>query len=479
MSVARQQGGAYQLDLLDEALLKALRHEAPGDGGTGAGAREEPQALAALEQQRALTQDLMERVAGSANLNQAYKRVKANKGAPGVDGITVQDLRPWLAEHKDELVAQLVRGDYRSQPVAGTEIPKPGGGKRLLGIPTVIDRLVQQAILQVLQPILDPGFSGSSFGFRPGRSAHDALAQAGEYVAEGYGIVADLDLEKFFDRVNHDILMARLARRIGDKRLLRIVRRFLEAGMMRQGVCIRRYQGTPQGGPLSPLLANLLLDDLDKMLEARGHRFCRYADDVNVYVRSTVAGERVMASVTEFLQGRLHLQVNREKSAVAPVEKRSFLGHRLLPDGRLGLAPKSLARAKKRLRQITKRNRGISFGRMISEANAFLSGWVTYFRHARCKRELRRLDQWLRQRLRCVRIKHCKRAKPLADFLKRQGVATSQAHRAAASSKGWWRTVTCRPMKEAMPIVWFRTQGLLTLTDRHLALQTEGNRRGT
>ncbi len=282
MGVEQQQGRAYQGDLFDEALLKALRPGATGDGGIGTDACEERQALAVLEQQRALTQGLMERVAASANLNQAYKRVKANKGAPGVDGMTVQDLRPWLANNKDMLVASLVRGNYRPQPVKGVKIPKPGGGVRQLGIPTVVDRLVQQAVLQVLQPILDPTFSASSFGFRPGRSAHDALAQAGKYVAEGHGIVVDLDLEKFFDRINHDILMARLARRIGDKRLLKIVRRFLEAGMMCEGVCVRRYEGTPQGGPLSPLLANLLLDDLDKMLEARGHRFCRYADDVNI-----------------------------------------------------------------------------------------------------------------------------------------------------------------------------------------------------
>ncbi len=479
MSVERQQGGAYQGDLFDEALLKALRQGAPGDGGTGTGACAERQALAALDQQRALTQGLMERVAASANLNQAYKRVKANKGAPGVDGMTVQDLRPWLADHKDKLVAQLVRGDYRPQPVLGTKIPKPGGGVRHLGIPTVVDRLVQQAILQVLQPILDPTFSGSSFGFRPGRSAHDALAQAGKYVAEGYGTVVDLDLEKFFDRVNHDILMARLARRIGDKRLLHIVRRFLEAGMMGKGVCVQRYEGTPQGGPLSPLLANLLLDDLDKMLEARAHRFCRYADDVNIYVRSQAAGERVMASVAEFLQSRLHLQVNRDKSAVAPAGERKFLGHRLLWDGRLGIAPESLADAKQRLRQITKRNRGIPFARMIAEVNAYLSGWVTYFRYAQCKTHLQRLDEWLRHRLRCVRIKHCKRTKPLADFLKRQGVPTKRAWMGAASGKGWWRTANCPPVQEAMPIAWFRRQRLVILTERHLALQTEGNRRGT
>ncbi len=494
MSVERQQDGAYQGDLFDEALMKALRHRAPGDGGTGAGACEERQALTALEQQRALTQDLMERVAASANLNHAYKRVKANKGAPGVDGMTVYDLRSWLAGNKDALVAQRVRGGYRPRPVRGVELPKPGGGVRQLGIPTVVDRLVQQAILHVLQPILDPTFSASSFGFRPGRGAHDALAQAREYVAEGYGaegygaegygaegygIVVDLDLEKFFDRVNHDILMARLARRIGDKRLLKIVRRFLEAGMMSEGVCVRRYEGTPQGGPLSPLLANLLLDDLDKMLEARGHRFCRYADDCNIYVRSQAAGERVMASVTEFLRSRLHLKVNRDKSAVAPVGERSFLGHRLLRGGRLGIAPKSLARVKHRLRRITKRNRGISLARMIAEVNAFMAGWVTYFRYAQCKRQLQRLDEWLRHRLRCARIKHCKRTKPLFDFLKRQGVPTRRAWMGAASGKGWWRTASCPPITEAMPIAWFKGQGLITLTERYLALQTEGNRRGT
>jgi RNA-directed DNA polymerase len=479
MSVERQQGGAYQLDLFDEAQLKALRHGAPGDGGTGTGAFVEPQALTAVEQQRALTRDLMERVVSSANLNQAYKRVKANKGAPGVDGMTVQDLRLWIADHKDALVAQLVRGDYRPRPVKGKKIPKPGGGMRQLGIPTVIDRLVQQAILQVLQPILDPTFSGSSFGFRPGRSAHDALAQAGKYVAEGHGVVVDLDLEKFFDRVGHDILMARLARRIGDKRLLRIVRRFLEAGMMSEGVCVRRHEGTPQGGPLSPLLANLLLDDLDKMLEARGHCFCRYADDVNVYVRSQAAGERVMASLAEFLQGRLHLRINREKSAVAPVEERMFLGHRFLPDGNLGIAPGSRARMKQRVRKITQRNRGISLARMISELNSFLAGWVIYFRHARCKAHLRRLDEWTRRKLRCVRLKHCKRAKAQADFLQGLGVPKWRARTLASSGNGWWRKARSCPANEAMTLAWFQEQGFVPTLDRYLALQTEGNRRGT
>ncbi len=479
MSVERQQGRDYQGDLFDEALLKSLRHGAAGDGGTGPGACEERQALTALDRQRALTQDLMERVAASANLNHAYKRVKANKGAPGVDGMTVDDLRSWLADNKDALVAQLVQGGYRPQPVKGVNIPKPGGGVRQLGIPTVVDRLVQQAILQVLQPILDPTFSASSFGFRPGRGAHDALAQAREYVAEGYGIVVDLDLEKFFDRVNHDILMARLARRIGDKRLLRIVRHFLQAGMMRDGVCVRRYEGTPQGGPLSPLLANLLLDDLDKMLEARGHRFCRYADDCNIYVRSEKAGERVMAKVAEFLRSRLHLQVNRDKSAVAPVGERSFLGYRLLWDGRLGIAPESLTRVRQRLRRITKRNRGISLARMIAEVNAFMAGWVSYFRHAHCKSHLQRLDEWIRRKLRCLRLKQCKRPKAIADFLQRLGVPAWRAWMLALTGKGWWRMALTYQATEAMTLAWFKQQGLIPVTDQYLALQTEGNRRGT
>lgn len=328
MGVKRQQGSDAQMDLFDEALRASSRHGATGDGGTGPGACAEPQASTAWERQRALTQTLMEKVASSANPNQAYKRVKANKGAAGVDGMSVADLLPWVRENRERLIASLIDGGYQPNTVRGVEIPKPGGGMRQLGIPTVVDRLVQQALLQVLEPILDPAFSGSSFGFRSGKSAHQALAQARQYVADGRGIVVDIDLERFFDRVNHDLLMARLARRIGDKRLLKIVRRFLEAG-------------TPQGGPLSPLLANLLLDDLDKELERRGHCFCRYADDCNIYVRSEAAGERVMASVVVFLRVKLRLKVNAAKSAVARVEERSFLGHRLLPEGRLGLAQKA------------------------------------------------------------------------------------------------------------------------------------------
>jgi RNA-directed DNA polymerase len=469
MGVERQQGMGDQLYLWEE--LAPMRPGVSGKGGTRASACEERQASTASDQDRALASNLMEMVCEPENLNRAYKRVKTNKGSPGVDGMTVQDLGPWLAEHKEVLVASLLDGSYEPQPVQGVEIPKPGGGMRQLGIPTVRDRLVQQAILQVLEPLIDPTFSESSYGFRPKRSAHQALHQASEYVRQGRNMVVDIDLAKFFDRVNHDILMSRLARRVGDKRLLRIVRCFLEAGMMCNGVCIARHEGTPQGGPLSPLLANLLLDDLDRELEKRGHAFCRYADDCNVYVQSKVAGERVMTSVTTFVEKRLRLRVNRDKSAVAHVSERKFLGYRLLSGGKLGIAPKSLARAKDRIRQITRRNRGISLERMIGELNSFLTGWLTYFRYAACKGHLRRLDEWVRRKLRCVRLKQRKRAKPIADFLQSLGVPEWRAWILALSGKGWWRRAGSPQAAEAMPVAWFRDQGLVCLTERYAALQ--------
>jgi RNA-directed DNA polymerase len=470
MAVERQQGQPYQRLLFPE-LAEGLRHGDPGEGGTGPGAFAEPQAATASDPARALTEHLMEEVLQPENLNRAYRKVKANKGAPGVDGMTIDELGSLSAEHKEAILAALRDGSYEPQPVRGVQISKPDGGVRQLGIPTVIDRLVQQAILQVLQPLLDPTFSTSSYGFRPGRGAHDALAQARKYVAEGRVIVVDMDLEKFFDRVNHDILMARLARRVSDKRLLRIVRRFLEAGLMQDGVCVERQEGTPQGGPLSPLLANLLLDDLDKELERRGHCFCRYADDCNIYVQSKAAGERVLASVIRFLEDVLHLRVNREKSAVAYIEERKFLGHRLLGGGKLGIAPKSLERAKDRIRQITRRNRGISLDRMIDDLNAFLTGWVTYFRHAACRSHLVALDGWIRRKLRCMRLKQCKRTKPIADFLRRQGVPQVNAWMTALSGKGWWRLAVSPSAKHAMPSQWFDSLGLVNLVQRYVTLQ--------
>jgi RNA-directed DNA polymerase len=470
MSGERQQGGYYQR-LLFEQTQDSPRHDAGGNGGTEAAAHEESQSLTATDQARALTEHLMEEVISRANLNRAYERVLANKGAAGVDGMTVRQLYDWMIQHKQELIASLLDGSYQPQPVRGVEIPKPGGGMRQLGIPTVVDRLVQQAILQVLEPILDPSFSPSSFGFRPGRGAHDALAQASRYVGEGRTIVVDVDLEKFFDRVNHDILMSRLARRIGDKRLLKIIRRFLQAGMMQHGICIERPEGTPQGGPLSPLLANLLLDDLDKELEARGHCFCRYADDCNIYVRSQAAGERVLASLTAFLEGKLRLRVNRQKSAVAPLWERKFLGHRLLADGTLTIAPKSLDRAKDRIRDITRRNRGVSFERMIGDLNVFLTGWVAYYRHTKAKGVLGNLDSWIRRKLRCVRLKQRKRAKSITDFLHGLGVPWHQCWTTAASGKGWWRLAHSPAAQHGMTNAWFKQQGLVTLLTRYLELQ--------
>jgi RNA-directed DNA polymerase len=446
-----------------EVIRPAAREALPSAGQSSS--------LAAKERQRALTARLMEQVCQPENLNRAYERVKANKGSPGVDGMSVNKLGGWIKLHKHELIASLLDGSYQPQPVRGVQIPKPGGkGMRQLGIPTVVDRLVQQAIRQVLEPILDPTFSASSYGFRPGRSAHDALAKAREHVAQGRVIVVDIDLEKFFDKVNHDILMARLGRWVGDKRMLRIIGRFLRAGLMQDGVCLSREQGTPQGGPLSPLLANLLLDDLDKELEKRGHKFCRYADDCNIYVQSKAAGERALSSVTGFLEQKLRLRVNRDKSAVAFVLERKFLGHRLLPGGKLGIAPQSLDRAKERLRQLTGRSRGVSLEQVIGEINEFVVGWVTFFRHAACKTHLQEMDKWLRRRLRCLRLKQCKRTYTIARFLQQLGVPKDRAWIGASSGKGWWRSADTPPVHEAMRAAWFERLGLASLTERYVLL---------
>jgi RNA-directed DNA polymerase len=441
-------------------------------GGTGLPAHGQPQAFAAFDRQRALTTNLMEQVCDPQNIVAAYRRVRSNKGKPGVDGMTVHELADWLRNHRRTLTTSLLEGTYRPQPVRGVQIPKPGGGQRQLGIPVVVDRLVQQMILQILNPLFDPTFSDSSYGFRPNRSAHTALQQARKYVAqEGREFVVDLDLEKFFDRVNHDILMSRIARRIGDKRLLLLIRRFLQAGLMQEGVCVAREEGTPQGGPLSPLLANILLDDLDRLLEARGHRFCRYADDCNIYVRSQAAGARVMDSVTRFLEEKLKLRVNRDKSAVAPVGERRFLGHRLLLNGKLGISPKSIQRAKEKIRQITRRSRGDSLAQVIVELNRFLVGWVAYYRYAACRFELQCMDEWVRRKLRCYRLKQRKRGKSVGGFLRSLGVAASSAGRLASSGKGPWRLACSPPVHRAMSTNWFSSRGLVSLLHRHESLQ--------
>lgn len=464
-------------EMLEKLTPQVNRHDEAGTEVIPACAPVESQAPSAHDRDRALTSveakpftALMEQVCQPANLNHAYARVKANKGAPGVDGMTIAQLAGWIRQHKQELIASLLDGSYQPLPVRGVQIPKPGGGMRQLGIPTVIDRLVQQAILQVLDPILDPNFSESSYGFRPGLSAHDALRKAKGFVAGGRNIVVDIDLEKFFDRVNHDVLMNRLSQHVDDKRMLKIIGRFLRAGIMSDGVCIDRVQGTPQGGPLSPLLANLLLDDLDKELERRGHCFCRYADDCNIYVQSLKAGQRVMASVTRFLEQKLRLRVNRDKSAVAPVQERKFLGHRLLPGGHMGIAPQSLDRARERVRQLTRRSRGVSIEQVIDELNTFLTGWVTYFRHAECRRSLCELDGWIRRKLRCLRLKQCRFMQPIANWLQRLGVPRRRAWLLAQSGKGWWRLSGSPPAAEGMSGAWFESLGLRSLSARYAQL---------
>jgi group II intron reverse transcriptase/maturase len=397
---------------------------------------------AASGNERPGTDHLMEEVVQRGNAKAALKRVRQNKGSPGVDGMTVDELPEYLAEHWEEIREQLVAGTYQPKPVKRQEIPKSGGGVRELGIPTALDRFVQQAILQVLQPRFDPTFSEHSHGFRPGRRAHDAVCEAQRYIQDGRRVVVDVDLEKFFDRVNHDVLMGKLAGRIADKRMLGLIRRYLEAGIMANGVVVERWEGTPQGGPLSPLLANVLLDEVDKELEKRGLSFVRYADDLNVYVRSKRAGEDAMQTLRR-LYGRLRLRVNEAKSAVARPWDRKFLGYSfwVAPGRRVKrrVAPKALAAMKDRVREITARNGGRSMDRVIAELRSYLRGWKEYFQLAETPRVFRELDEWIRHRLRLVQVKQWKRGRTVFRELRARGLSPDAAAMAAASTRGWWR----------------------------------------
>jgi len=405
------------------------------------------------------------------NLRLAYKRVVQNGGAPGVDGVTTAELREHLWTHWETVREQLRAGTYRPSPVKRVEIPKPGGGVRLLGIPTVMDRLIQQALLQVLTPIFDVGFSGSSFGFRPGRRAHDAVRKAQAYIRDGYRWVVDMDLEKFFDRVNHDILMARVARKVKDKRVLKLIRAYLGAGVMVNGVVQATEEGTPQGGPLSPLLANILLDDLDKELERRGLKFVRYADDCNIFVASKRAGERVMESVTRFVEGKLKLKVNRDKSAVDRPWKRKFLGFSFLPDreATIRLAPKTVERFKERVRTITSRTRPVTMEQRIRELNRYITGWVGYFRIAAAKSHCETLDQWIRRRLRMCLWKQWKRIRTRYRELRALGVPEHFVHMMANSRRGPWEM--SRNLNNALDTRYFQAQGLVSMLECYLAFR--------
>ena len=412
------------------------RGEAPIAGGPGA----EPVVAMAEPESPAATMHLMEKVCERENLVRAWQRVRGNKGAPGVDGMTIDDAKSYLREHWPDIRSQLLAGAYRPQPVKRVEIPKPDGGVRKLGVPSVVDRLIQQALLQVLQKRWDPTFSEHSYGFRPGRSAHQAVAQAQRYVAEGYSVVVDLDLEKFFDRVNHDGLMARVAARIADKRVLKLIRAFLNAGVMEDGLVRPVDEGTPQGGPLSPLLSNLVLDDLDKELARRRLRFCRYADDCNIYVRSRRAGERVMASVSKFLTLRLKLKVNETKSAVARPEERKFLGFSISNDGsERRIAPKALDKFKARIRDMTCRTRGKSLPQVVDELKPYLIGWRSYFDFCQTPRVLTNLEAWTRRRLRMYLWRQWQNGHNRFKELRRRGVPKFLAAVAAGSPTGFWR----------------------------------------
>ncbi len=415
----------------------------------------------------------MERVVERSNLWLAYQRVVQNKGAPGVDELTVAEFKDWLKVHWPSVREALLEGRYRPQPVRRVDIPKPSGGVRTLGVPTVLDRLIQQALHQVLQPLFEPTFSEGSFGFRPGRNAHQAVRRAQAYLREGKRWVVDLDLEKFFDRVNHDVLMARVARRVGDVRVLKLIRRFLEAGMMSEGLVQPRTEGAPQGGPLSPLLSNILLTDLDRELEGRGLAFCRYADDCNIYVGSRVAGERVMRGIRVFLEEVLKLRVNAEKSAVARPWGRKFLGFSFTSqrETRLRVAPESVQRLMQRVRERLRSGRGRSLPHTIEDLNPLLRGWIGYFQITQGKGSLEALDGWVRRRLRCLLWRQWKRPQTRARKLRALGLDVERAERSAMNGRGPWWNAGAPHLHHALPAAYFTHLGLVSLLREQQRLQ--------
>jgi group II intron reverse transcriptase/maturase len=406
----------------------------------------------------------MDRVVEPSNLMRSYRKVVSNAGSAGVDGMGVKELKAWLRSNYSGLKQQLEQGIYRPEAVREVEIPKAGGGVRKLGIPTVIDRLIQQAMHQILSVGYEATFSQSSYGFRPHRSAHDALRQGCKYVSAGKNVVVDLDLEKFFDQVNHDRLMWLLSRRIGDRRILALIRLYLQSGIMKEGLTSQRTKGTPQGSPLSPLLSNIVLDEMDKELERRGLSYVRYADDVKIFVSSEVAAIRVKHRITEYITTKLKLKVNDEKSRICKGYELNFLGHSLLQDGTLGLSKQSEARLKLKVKQITRRNRGVNMEQMLKELQVVLKGWLQYFRFARMGRRIELIDGWIRRKLRCVRLKQCKRTIGIVRWLRSLGMAEKRSWLIGLSGKGWWRISNSPAVNEAMNKEWFANQGYYSLS---------------
>lgn len=416
---------------------------------------------------------LMSRVVERGNMQRAYSQVVRNRGAPGIDGMRCEDLLDWLKANWPRVKAALLEGTYLPQAVRRVDIPKPQGGVRTLGVPTVVDRLIQQALNQAMQPIFEPTFSDASYGFRPGRSAQQAVRKATEYIRAGKRWVVDMDLEKFFDRVNHDVLMARVARQVQDKQVLRLIRRFLEAGMMADGVETQRQQGTPQGGPLSPLLSNILLSDLDRELERRKLSFCRYADDCNVYVSSQRAGQRIMAGVRGFLAKRLKLTVNEAKSAVARPWERKFLGYSVTAQqaSKIRVAKQSIARLKGRIRELCRQGRGRSLPRLIETLNPVLRGWMNYFSLTQSRRPIEELDTWVRRRMRCIVWRHWKRPKTRESKLRAQGLDAQRAWKSSVNGRGPWWNAGAKHMIAALPPKYFTQLGLVSMVVIHQHLQ--------
>jgi group II intron reverse transcriptase/maturase len=415
----------------------------------------------------------MSQVVERGNMQRAYSQVMRNRGAPGIDGMRCEDLKDWLKANWPRVKAALLDGTYQPQAVRRVDIPKPQGAVRTLGVPTVVDRLIQQALNQAMQPLFEPTFSQASYGFRPGKSAQQAVTKASEYIRAGKRWVVDMDLEKFFDRVNHDVLMARVARRVQDKQVLRLIRRFLEAGMMAEGVETERRQGTPQGGPLSPLLSNILLTDLDRELERRKLSFCRYADDCNIYVSSQRAGQRIMARMRGFLAKRLKLTVNEAKSAVARPWERKFLGYSVTAQqaSKIRIAKQSIDRLKERVRELCRQGRGRSLTRLIETLNPVLRGWMNYFSLTQSRRPIEELDTWLRRRMRCIVWRQWKRPKTRESKLRAHGLEAQRAWKSSVNGRGPWWNAGAKHMIAALPPKYFTQLGLVSLVATHQHLQ--------